>query len=667
MSPLPIGKRQLYGYLLVLGSVTVLVFLLVVGLLSANGVEASESKPAQQTGERTIDQFLYFGDAFHATFLQPTVAHKEWTPQQWSNEFSRLRQLGTRSLIIQWSQYDNTAFYAESGEQDSLLHRVTKGAADNDIGFYIGLALNRDWSEIQGLDSGKIGTALKESKRVARIIYQQFGQNPGFRGWYIPQELTDVDYTDDQHKLILNFFANLTATLRGFDPLKPVVASGYTSPERSHVVRFTMWWTRVFDNSGIDILIFQDSAGTSDQVKWMNIEPYLEAISIIDDEFVSTSIWFLAEIFTQVDGPPINGKPFRAEPADFDRVARQIEMLGRFDKKLASYAYFPYMRPTAGESASRLYDRYREFIERRAASNKAAVDGNYYMQQPDIVTNGYFKLGEQHRILATPQPWETSAPHTLSVVERNAGGYRYWGYYGLQDGNGGVGLARSNDLRNWEKYAGNPLFENGRWPSVIRAGQKEMMMVTRDYAQTSRIVLYSSNDGLQFSKVSDIVAPREGERNQNPNLYLDRSTGQYYLYWYSGGGALGGSQIRVRVANHPQDLAGRSSERTLFDVPYVMAAPNIFQHADHYYLATEVLRDVWKTRIYKGASPLGPFRLLAGNPILDNGAACLFQHQFDDKIHVYYCKLSHGRWSMAYRNAALRAMLPEGADQTKSP
>src|SRR5260370_476508 len=60
--------------------------------------------------------------------------------------------------------------------------------------------------------------------------------------------------------------------------------------------------------------------------------------------------------------------------------------------------------------------------------------------------NSYFNLGTPRRILPKHQRWEEDQfPHTLSVVEVNRGGYRYWGWYGLNDG-GGIGLARSNDL-----------------------------------------------------------------------------------------------------------------------------------------------------------------------------------------------------------------------------
>src|SRR5271169_971015 len=79
----------------------------------------------------------------------------------------------------------------------------------------------------------------------------------------------------------------------------------------------------------------------------------------------------------------------------------------------------------------------------------------------------YLKLTAPQRVLPEAQAWEGDQfPHTLSVLELKRGGFRYWGWYGLNEGRG-IGLARSNDLVNWTKYERNPLWTNARWPTVL--------------------------------------------------------------------------------------------------------------------------------------------------------------------------------------------------------
>src|SRR5579872_1769311 len=87
--------------------------------------------------------------------------------------------------------------------------------------------------------------------------------------------------------------------------------------------------------------------------------------------------------------------------------------------------------------------------------------------QPSTAGIPYLKLSTPRHVLPDAQPWEGKEfPHTMSVLELKRGGYRYWGWYGLNEG-GGIGLARSNDLVNWTKYGQNPLLTNARWPSVL--------------------------------------------------------------------------------------------------------------------------------------------------------------------------------------------------------
>ena len=57
----------------------------------------------------------------------------------------------------------------------------------------------------------------------------------------------------------------------------------------------------------------------------------------------------------------------------------------------------------------------------------------------------YLKLTTPRRVLPIAQSWEGDEyPHTLAVLEMKRDGYRYWGWYGLNEGRG-TGLARSND------------------------------------------------------------------------------------------------------------------------------------------------------------------------------------------------------------------------------
>ena len=339
-------------------------------MVNASCAENPAGEPSDHLKTQApIAEFLFIGDAFDTTFLQPTVAHREWSPARWKEEFLNMSRIGIKSLVVQWSQYDRVSFVAGRPGQDSLLQRIMAAAEETNLDMYVGLSLSQAWMKPQDLNLDLMRTELEENRALSQQIYPQLKSYQYVRGWYIPQELTDLFYVEPQRELILRFFAELTAHLRQLDPTKLVLASGYTSPAQNHLTRFKMWWMRVFDETGIDVLIFQDAAGTVAQGSWQAMYPYLEAISMIDDEYFSGDVWFLAEVFTQVDGPDVNNKPFRAVPADFKRVKQQLEMLSRFGKHMVSYSYFPYMQTGGEPDAEVLYEAYRAYVQDIVSAN----------------------------------------------------------------------------------------------------------------------------------------------------------------------------------------------------------------------------------------------------------------------------------------------------------
>jgi hypothetical protein len=117
----------------------------------------------------------------------------------------------------------------------------------------------------------------------------------------------------------------------------------------------------------------------------------------------------------------------------------------------------------------------------------------------------------------------------MSVLELNRDGFRYWGWYGLNEGKG-IGLARSNDLVHWTKHEKNPLWLNARWPTVLAK-----VAVTRNYdTPSSCIVLATSRDGMNLKEEKVLVAIVPNQRNQNPNLFRDPVSGRFYLTFYRG-------------------------------------------------------------------------------------------------------------------------------------
>jgi hypothetical protein len=291
-------------------------------------------------------------------------------------------------------------------------------------------------------------------------------------------------------------------------------------------------------------------------------------------------------------------------------------------------------------------------------------------------TVSYFKLSTPRRVLSEAQPWEGNEfPHTMSVLELKRGGFRYWGWYGLNEGRG-IGLARSNDLVNWTKYESNPLWTNARWPSVLAKAdpkRKEILYfaITRDYdTPSSHIVLASSPDGMHLKEEKVLVEGVPNQRNQNPNLFRDPRSGRFYLTFYRGNDH-DRFEIISKSAASVQNL-DQAPEKILMTMTDTVAAPTLLylkkarnqsgQKAGIYYLATEVYphryttdpEGEWQVKVFAASAADGDFQPVAGNPVLREQRACLFQHVFNGRFYGYDCHLETAdHWVLEEVEAAL--------------
>jgi len=278
--------------------------------------------------------------------------------------------------------------------------------------------------------------------------------------------------------------------------------------------------------------------------------------------------------------------------------------------------------------------------------------------EPGAGQVSYFKLSQARRILPVAQKWEANEfPHTMSVLELGREGFKYWGWYGLNEGLG-IGLARSNDLMNWTKYEANPLWTNARWPSVLaHADPKHQdrlyFAITRDYdTPSSHIVLASSDDGIHLREEKVLVPGVPKQRNQNPNLFRDPRSGRFYLTFYRGNDK-DHFEIISRSAASVEDL-DRAPEKILLETSETVAAPNLLyvkranaREGGIYFLATEIYphrytdnpEGEWQVEVFAADSPDGSFRAVVGNPVMRGQRACLFQHIFGDRFYGYDCHL----------------------------
>jgi hypothetical protein len=293
-------------------------------------------------------------------------------------------------------------------------------------------------------------------------------------------------------------------------------------------------------------------------------------------------------------------------------------------------------------------------------------------QQKDAATVEYLKLGKPQIALPEAQSWEGNEfPHTMSVLEMNRDGFRYWGWYGLNEGKG-IGLARSNDLLHWTKYGQNPLWTNARWPSVLEKADPTdpgllYFAITRDYdTPSSYVVLATSRDGLHLTQGKTLVAAVPNQRNQNPNLFRDPVSGRFFLTFYRGND---NDHFEIISKSASSVLAlDAAPEKVLLRSSETIAAPTLLYvrpkgaSAGIYYMATEIYphrytdnpEGEWQVKVFAATFPDGDFQPVAGSPIMRGQRACLFQHIFNGRFYGYDCHLeSKDKWVLEEVEAPL--------------
>jgi hypothetical protein len=310
-----------------------------------------------------------------------------------------------------------------------------------------------------------------------------------------------------------------------------------------------------------------------------------------------------------------------------------------------------------------------------------AWSGRSFAQEPSAQPQaqtaiGYLTLSSPRQVLPEAQKWEGKEfPHTMSVLEFKRGGFRYWGWYGLNEG-GGIGLARSNDLLHWTKYEQNPLSVNARWPSVLAHADpaeknKLLFALTRDYdTPNSYIVLASSKDGIHLKQEKVLVSAVPNQRNQNPNLFRDPRSGCFYLTFYRGNDH---DHFEIISKSAPRvDQLDSAPEKLLLQSSETIAAPTLLYlkntpaagaaKSGLYYLATEVYphrytenpEGEWQVKVFVADAPDGTFRPVTANPIMRDQRACLFQHIFRNRFYGFDCHLdSPDHWVLEETEAPL--------------
>ena len=316
---------------------------------------------------------------FTGTFLQLLADHADWDQARWETLFAAMRAIGVAEAVVQWSVNGDAPTYAskhfKAAPQVSL-PAVLQAAQAQGMRLVLGLVHDPEYWEKIKRDPKLVRVycrwLLLNSLEAAREVAALAKDNPAFAGFYIPQEIDDRSWlAPEREKVLHEFLANLTEGLHAIAPGKPVAIAGFATAFAEPAL-LRQFWQRLLAETGIDRALFQDGIGVA-KLRPGEAGIFLEAVSQAA-QAAGRAFTPIVETFTQVDGAPINDKPFRAEPASLERLTRQLRVAGAVPHSgILAFSLPEYCSPLGGPQAAALYAAYQNAFFQDA--NSAAQAG----------------------------------------------------------------------------------------------------------------------------------------------------------------------------------------------------------------------------------------------------------------------------------------------------
>jgi len=306
------------------------------------------------------------------TFLQLTAKHKGWTDAQWRQLFDYFQQLQLSDVFVQWTAYDDTPFYRSAPElSDSPLDEILINANRTGLKVWVGLySDSRYWDRIgrgPAATASYLDNFRSRSLALARDLAPALKEDAAFAGWYLPEEIDDVNWETPEARSGLLRHLNLTSTeIQRLTPGARIAISTFSNA-RISPRQFRSFWEDAFRNCAVSTVLLQDGVGVQ-KLELNEFPLYAEALSTAA-RAAGRQSGIVVELFQQTGGSPLDSGSFRASPARWDRVRRQLQIAHRFTNSVIGFSIPEYMTPLGVQGAGQLYTDYlRDMREQPAVA-----------------------------------------------------------------------------------------------------------------------------------------------------------------------------------------------------------------------------------------------------------------------------------------------------------
>ncbi|MCL5031861.1 MAG: DUF4434 domain-containing protein [Thermotogae bacterium] len=291
------------------------------------------------------------------------IASSNWGEKAWAKEFTTMKEAGIDTvIIIRAGLGEKIIFNSETISKykkilpvyQDLASLFLKLASENKMKLFFGLYdsnyfwYRNDWK-----------TEVKINVEFADEIWEKFGENESFAGWYLPHEtadtsmrIIDINTTLAKHLkektklpiLISPYF------LGKVDPYS-FFAYGERATPRSADEHIRQW-EEIFENFKdlVNYCAFQD--GT---VNLFDLEEFVKATSEISKKN-KIELWSNVETFDR-------DVPIKFPPIDYRKLFHKMDVVQPYVNKLITFEFSHFLSPNSiWPSARNLFERYKEFL-----------------------------------------------------------------------------------------------------------------------------------------------------------------------------------------------------------------------------------------------------------------------------------------------------------------
>ena len=266
---------------------------------------------------------------------------RNYTEKQWEAKVDEIAALGMEYIVLMESSlvYDECAesyfetdiYPAAPMKTKNPISALMRAAERNRLKVFMSCGFYGIWYHTR---ENITSESVKERAfKAMKQLYELYGNNKAFYGWYLPDETEISPYFDEDFIKFVNEYAEYG---RSFNKdLKIIIA-----PYGTRLARTDEHYIDQLKRLDCDIIAYQDEVGV-EKATTEETREYFKNLSNAHKAAGKSVIWADMETFS------CEGEVYQSPvlPADADRIKKQMESISPFVDEIIIYMYQGTMNP----------------------------------------------------------------------------------------------------------------------------------------------------------------------------------------------------------------------------------------------------------------------------------------------------------------------------------